>query len=109
MQKIELLVPAGDMDKLKVALRFGADAVYVGGDQFGLRASAGNFSLERLHQAVEEVHRAGKKIFLTLNAYVKPHDFAALDHYLDQLAPLEIDGYIVSDPGVLSRIKNKDP
>lgn len=109
MQKVELLVPAGDMDKLRVALRFGADAVYVGGDQFGLRASAGNFSVERLRQAVEEVHHVGKKIFLTLNSYVKPHDFAALDHYLDQLAPLEIDGYIVSDPGVLSRIKLKDP
>lgn len=109
MQKVELLVPAGDMDKLRVALRFGADAVYVGGDQFGLRASAGNFSLERLQQAVEEVHCVGKKIFLTLNAYVKPNEFYALDLYLDQLSPLAIDGYIVSDPGVLSRIKNKDP
>lgn len=109
MQKVELLVPAGDMDKLRVALRFGADAVYVGGDQFGLRASAGNFSLERLQQAVDEVHRAGKKIFLTLNSYVKPRDFPALDRYLELLYPLEIDGYIVSDPGVLSRIKRTDP
>lgn len=109
MHKVELLVPAGDMDKLRVALRFGADAVYVGGDQFGLRASAGNFNIERLQQAVEEVHRVGKRIFLTLNAYVKPRDFSALDHYLDQLSGLDIDGYIVSDPGVLSRIKIKDP
>jgi len=109
MQKVELLVPAGDMDKLKVALRFGADAVYVGGDQFGLRASAGNFSLERLKEAVAEAHSVGKKIFLTLNAYVRPQDFSALDLYLEQLRPLGIDGYIVSDPGVLSRVKSHDP
>ena len=109
MTKPELLVPAGDMDKLKVALLYGADAVYVGGEQFGLRASAGNFSIAALQEAVQLVHACGKRLFLTLNAYVRPTEFAALDEYLAQLQPLAIDAYIVSDPGVLQRIKQLDP
>lgn len=107
--KTELLVPAGNMDKLRVALRYGADAVYVGGDQFGLRAAAGNFTLEALKEAVQLVRQKGKRLFLTLNAYVRPSEFAALDRYLEALRPIEIDAYIVSDPGVLRRIKQLDP
>lgn len=109
MDTIELLVPAGDMDKLKTALRFGADAVYVGGQQFGLRAAAGNFNLDQLSQAVDLTHDQGKRIYLTLNAYLRPDDFDELDDYLEALRPLGTDGYIVSDPGVLQRIKQVDP
>ncbi len=105
----ELLVPAGDMDKLKVALLYGADAVYVGGEQFGLRASAGNFSLADLSAAVTLVHQHGKRLFLTLNAYVRPSDMEQLDDYLEQLQVLDIDAYIVSDPGVLQRVRHLDP
>ncbi|MDY0191235.1 MAG: U32 family peptidase [Desulfuromonas sp.] len=105
----ELLVPAGDMDKLHIALLYGADAVYVGGDQFGLRASAGNFTLADLRAAVALVHQYGKRLFLTLNAYVRPSDMQHLDDYLEQLQELDIDAYIVSDPGVLERVKQLDP
>lgn len=105
----ELLVPAGDMDKLRVALRYGADAVYVGGEHFGLRAAAGNFTLPQLHAAVELVHSRGKRLFLTLNAYVRPSQMEQLDHYLEQLRPLDIDAYIISDPGVLAHVKQIDP
>jgi putative protease len=109
MDRPELLVPAGDMDKLRVALLYGADAVYVGGERFGLRASAGNFSLEDLKTAVEEVHLHGKRLFLTLNAYVRPREFEELQHYLVSLRPLAIDAYIVSDPGVFSYIRQHEP
>ncbi|MEA3466437.1 MAG: U32 family peptidase [Thermodesulfobacteriota bacterium] len=109
MVQTELLVPVGNIDKLRVALLYGADAVYLGGDQFGLRAAAGNFTLEALRDAVSLVHRHGKRLFLTLNAYVRPSEFAALDRYLESLRSLEIDAYIVSDPGVISRIRQIDP
>jgi len=109
MNNVELLVPAGDMDKLKTALRFGADAVYVGGQQFGLRAAAGNFDFEELREAIELTHQQGKRLFLTLNAYLRPQDIADLDSYLEALRPLATDGYIVSDPGVLMRVKHIDP
>ena len=105
----ELLAPAGDIDKLKVALDYGADAVYLGGDNFGLRAQAGNFSLDNLHRAIEETHKRGKKLYLTLNAYLFEGQIAALEEYLEALRPLALDAYIVSDPGVLSCIKNLDP
>ena len=109
MNTVELLVPAGDMDKLKTALRFGADAVYVGGQQFGLRAAAGNFSFAELKEAIALTHQQGKRLFLTLNAYLRPGDFSQLDEYLERLRPLATDGYIISDPGVLRRIKQMDP
>ncbi|MCA1797527.1 MAG: U32 family peptidase [Geobacteraceae bacterium] len=104
----ELLAPAGDIDKLKVALDYGADAVYLGGEHFGLRAQAGNFNLENLRRAVEETHKRGKKLYLTLNAYLFETQMHELDKYLEALRPLDIDAYIVSDPGVLNRIRTLD-
>ena len=74
----ELLVPAGDMEKLEVALDYGADAVYVGGSQFGLRAMAANFSLEQLSRARDLTRARGKKLYLTLNAYLRPGEIPAL-------------------------------
>lgn len=108
-KKPELLAPAGDIDKLEVALDYGADAVYLGGEQFGLRAQAGNFTLEDLHSAIELTHKRGKKLYLTLNAYIFEEQMHAFEHYLEALRPLDVDAYIVSDPGVLSRIKDLDP
>jgi len=105
----ELLAPAGDIDKLRVALDYGADAVYLGGEMFGLRAQAGNFDLEQLHRAVDETHARNKKLYLTLNAYLPQGQMHALDNYLEELRGLNIDAYIVSDPGVLSRVKAVDP
>ncbi|MBN2644940.1 MAG: U32 family peptidase [Desulfuromonadaceae bacterium] len=109
MSVIELLAPAGDKDKLAAALDYGADAVYLGGQQFGLRAPAANFSVADLKQALDCAHGRGKKIYLTLNAYLHEHEMASLENYLEELKPLSTDGYIVSDAGVLSRVRAVDP
>ncbi|NLC71006.1 MAG: U32 family peptidase [Desulfuromonadaceae bacterium] len=105
----ELLAPAGDPEKLATALHFGADAVYVGGERFGLRAMAGNFTLPQLEQARRLTRRRGKKLYLTLNAYLAPEDFPELRNYVEELRPLDIDAYIVSDPGIITLIREVDP
>ena len=105
----ELLMPAGDLEKLKTAIRFGADAVYLGTEDFGLRAHAGNFDREQLATARELTSQAGVAIYLTLNASLRPVEFTALEELLEDLRPLELDAYIVADPGVLATISRVDP
>ncbi len=105
----ELLMPAGDMEKLKTAIRFGADAVYLGTDAFGLRAHAGNFDLERLRQARQLTRDAGVSLYLTLNASLRPNEFTDLEALLEDLKPLDLDAYIIADPGVLATIRTVDP
>lgn len=105
----ELLAPAGDMEKLRIALEYGADAVYLGGEAFGLRALAGNFSHKDLAEAIELTHSRGKKLYLTINAYVPQKEQDALKDYLLRLRDLPVDAYIVSDPGVLAMIRDIDP
>ncbi|OEU64352.1 MAG: peptidase U32 [Desulfuromonadales bacterium C00003094] len=109
MRQPELLAPAGDLEKLEAALAYGADAVYLGGDHFGLRALASNFSLPQLKQAKDLVHAAGKKIYLTLNASLRPAELAELNGYLEELRPLDLDAYIVADPGVFAAVRRVDP
>jgi putative protease len=109
MPQPELLVPAGDLEKLETALAYGADAVYVGGEKFGLRAQAGNFTLAGLSQARELTRARGKQLYLTLNAYLRPQEMPELSAYLEALRPLELDAYIVSDPGVLALVRRLDP
>ncbi|MEZ4484658.1 MAG: peptidase U32 family protein [Syntrophotaleaceae bacterium] len=109
MRQPELLAPAGDLEKLETALAYGADAVYLGGERFGLRALAGNFSLEQLARARGLVRAAGKKLYLTLNAYLRPGELADLTAYLEELRPLDLDAYIVADPGVLATVRRVDP
>ena len=79
--KVELLAPAGDEEKLKTALYFGADAVYLGGKQFSLRAFADNFTREGLKNAVELAHGMGKKVYVTANIFAKNADFAQMEEY----------------------------
>jgi putative protease len=105
----ELLAPAGNLEKLRTALDFGADAVYAGGERFGLRALAGNFSSEDLGRAVALTRSRGRRFYLTLNAYLRPGEVAAFADYLEELRPLELDAYIVSDPGVLALVQAVDP
>jgi len=105
----ELLAPAGDLQKLQSALDFGADAVYLGGERYGLRAQAGNFDLALLRQAVARCHDRGRRLYLTLNAYLRPEQQAGLEAYLEELRPLDIDAYIVADPGVLATVRRLDP
>ncbi len=106
---IELLAPAGNMEKLEAALRFGADAVYLGGKAFGLRSMSDNFTLEELRCAIDLTHAQGKKIYLTLNAFMRATEEQQLTEYLEELRPLALDAFIVSDPGVLSLVRRIDP
>ena len=105
----ELLLPAGDMQKLKTAIRFGADAVYLGTADFGLRAHAGNFDIDQLRIARQLTRDAGVALYLTLNASLRPAEFAALEQLLEELKPLDLDAYIIADPGVLAIIRRVDP
>lgn len=105
----ELLMPAGDMQKLKTAIRFGADAVYLGTADFGLRAHAGNFDLQQLQSARKLTREAGVALYLTLNASLRPDEFSALETLLEDLKPLDLDAYIIADPGVLTSIRKVDP
>ncbi|MBE0596868.1 MAG: U32 family peptidase, partial [Desulfuromonadales bacterium] len=105
----ELLAPAGDLEKLETAIAYGADAVYVGGERFGLRAAAGNFSLPQLGQARELTRQAGRRLYLTLNASLRPDELPAFADYLQELVPLDLDAYIVSDPGAVALVRRLDP
>lgn len=108
-KKPELLAPAGGMEQLAYALYFGADAVYLACDKFGLRQRAQNFSLEELPSAVEFAHRYGARVFVTCNAYAHDKDFEELPRYVKALEEAGVDAVIVSDLGVLSVIKESAP
>lgn len=101
MRKLELLSPAGDMSKLKTALYFGADAVYIGGKHFSLRALAGNFSDEEILEAVEFAHSLGKKVYVTVNIFGRNDDIEQAEKYFKFLESAKIDGAIISDTGLI--------
>ncbi|MDO5689169.1 MAG: U32 family peptidase [Tissierellia bacterium] len=105
MKKMELLAPAGDLTKLKTAIAYGADAVYLAGDQFGLRKASKNFSLEELEEAVEIVHHAGKKLYITLNIIPHNKDLDGLEDYVRGLVQIGVDALIVSDAGMVAAIR----
>lgn len=109
MNKPELLAPAGNMEKLKMALIYGADAVYIGGEKYGLRAQAGNFSIDEINFAAEFTHKMGKKIFVTVNIIPHNRDLYNLPDYLIELDKAKVDAIILSDPGVLSIAKEVIP
>ncbi len=106
---IELLAPAGDLNKLKTAIHFGADAVYVGGSSFSLRANAKNFGEEELLEAVDYTHKAGKKIYVAVNIFAFNDDFEELKKYFVFLQNAKVDAVIVSDPGVICVCKEVAP
>ncbi len=107
--KPELLAPAGNREKLECAVHYGADAVYMGGPDFGLRNMAGNFTLAEMPEALGFAHDHGVQCFLTINSYINDRDLSRLEQYLEQLAPLPFDAYIVSDPGVLRMVRRISP
>ena len=102
---IELLAPAGDYERLKFALLYGADAVYMGGYKYGLRANATNFSESELKNAVEFAHSLGKKIYITVNIVFHDEDIEGLDEYLKFLSDIKVDAIIISDPLVIDRVR----
>lgn len=101
-KKPELLAPAGNMEKMKMALLYGADAVYLGGQMFGLRAFGGNFTQEELKEAVDFAHALQKKVYVTVNIFPHNSDIDKLPDYLRYLASIKVDAILVADLGVFS-------
>ena len=108
MEKVELLAPAGNLEKLKTAILYGADAVYCGGFSYGLREGADNFSYQDLKEGTEFIHKRGKKIYVTVNMIPHNEDLDGLPEYLHQLDEIGVDALIISDPGVLQIIRDEN-
>jgi len=109
MEKVELLAPAGSLEKLKMAVLYGADAVYIGGEEFGLRASAENFSREDMEEGIKFAHERGKKVYLTMNIIPHNEDLAKMPHFIVEAQNLGVDAVILSDPGTFYIVKENAP
>ena len=109
MNKIELLAPAGDLEKLKWAIMYGADAVYIGGEVFGLRAKAKNFSLEEMAEGVEFAHEHGVKVYVTANILAHNADIEPVKVYFNDLKKVKPDALIISDPAIFTIAKEVLP
>lgn len=109
MTPLELLCPAGDMECLRAALRFGADAVYVGGPQLQLRAANAGFSMDALAQAVKETHALGRRLYVTVNAFPTNDELEALGDYAQGLFALGVDAAIVADLGAVAVMRKAAP
>ena len=105
MKRPEILSPAGNFEKMRAAILYGADAVYLAGHIFGMRAAADNFSVEELAEAVEYAHARGVKVYLTLNTMPREHEYQLLRKYLNELSGIPIDAMIIADVGVLMLVK----
>ena len=105
---IELLAPAGDLEKLKFAFHYGADAVYIGGQNFSLRANAKNFSLEDIKEGVEYAHKMKKRVYVTVNIIFHNKDTEGLEEYLWELSRIHVDAVIVSDLFVIELIRKQN-
>ncbi|OOO63756.1 peptidase U32 [Clostridium tepidum] len=101
MKKPELLAPAGNLEKLKTAINFGADAVYLGGSKLNLRAFADNFTDDELQEGIKYAHDRGRKVYVTINVFPRNEDFNGLEEYLKKLYEFNVDAIIVSDPGII--------
>ncbi|HLO27369.1 MAG TPA: peptidase U32 family protein, partial [Geobacteraceae bacterium] len=109
MKKPELLAPAGNMEKLRIAIHYGADAVYLGGKNYGLRNLADNFTSSEMAEGVAYAHDRGVKVYLTVNIFPDNQDIAPLYRFLEELAPIPFDAYIAADPGVIDVIAEVSP
>ena len=106
MNRVELLAPAGSLDRLKIAFQYGADAVYFGGKNFSLRANATNFSNEEIKEACLYAHKLGKKVYVTVNIVFHNADYGGLTNYLKLLSNYGVDAIISSDPSIIDIIKD---
>ncbi len=109
MRRCEILSPAGNLEKLKFAVVYGADAVYLALNRFGMRASADNFTVEELKEGLEFAHAHGTRVYCTLNTMPRDHELNALDELLDSIADCLPDAFIVSDPGVIATVRARFP
>lgn len=109
MEKPELLIPAGSLEVLKTAVRYGADAVYIGGEQFGLRAKAGNFSKEEMIEGIAFAHAHQVKVYVTVNIFAHNRDLEGVRDYLTELRDVMPDALIISDPAIFTMAKEIIP
>lgn len=109
MKKIELLAPAGDLARLKVAIEYGADAVYLGGEQFSLRSAAVNFNDDELAEGIRFAHERGKKVYIALNIIPHNRDLESIVSFAEKVQKLEADAVIVSDLGVMELLREHVP
>ena len=100
MRDVELLIPASNLEVLKVAVLYGADAVYIGGEMYGLRAKAKNFSMEDVKEGIEFAHKHGVKVYITANIVAHNEDLEGIRKYFEELKEIKPDALIISDPGV---------
>ena len=109
MKKIELLSPAGDLERLKVTLLYGADACYIGGYKYGLRANAVNFSVDEIKEACKFAHNLGKKVYLTMNMVFHNEDYEEVKEYIKEVVESGIDAFILSELNLVKYIKENYP
>ena len=109
MRNVELLIPASSLEVLKTAVIFGADAVYIGGEAFGLRAKAKNFSLEEMAQGIAFAHERGVKVYVTANILAHNYDLDGARNYFRELKEIKPDALIISDPGMFTIAKQECP
>ena len=109
IKKTELLAPAGDLEKLKIAVLYGADAVYIGGEAYGLRAKAKNFDIDTMKEGIEFAHSHGVKVYVTANIYAHNADFEGMADYFREVERIGADALIISDPGVFSLAREVVP
>ena len=109
MEKPELLAPGGSLEKLKTAILYGADAVYIGGEAFSLRVAAENFSVDDMKRGLEFAHKRGKKVYLTANIIPHNSDIADFEKFITEIAPLGFDAVLISDPGMFEITRELAP
>ena len=109
MKKLELLAPAGDLEKLRIAVDYGADAVYFGGEMFSLRAGAGNLTVDEIREGVKYAHERNVKCHMAFNIFAHNEDIEPLRNYIREIRDIPIDAFIVSDPGVIGIIREAIP
>ena len=109
MRPVELLIPAGSLEVLKTAVRYGADAVYIGGEAFGLRAKAHNFTIPDMKEGIAFAHEHGCKVYLTVNVFAHNRDIEGIREYFRTLREVPVDALIISDPGVFMMAKELLP
>ena len=109
MRPVELLIPAGSLEVLKTAVRYGADAVYIGGEAFGLRAKAHNFTIPDMQEGIAFAHEQGCKVYLTVNVFAHNRDIEGIREYFRTLQDVPVDALIISDPGVFMMAKELLP
>ena len=109
IKRPEILSPAGNFEKMKSAILYGADAVYLAGEVFGMRAAADNFSIDELREAVKYAHDRSVKVYLTLNTMPREYEYPELRKYLTELSDIPLDAMIIADVGVLALVKEIRP